>query len=844
MIMKFMGQRCFWFGHIMAAAVVVLDIVHGGMACADTSSVSRIEQIISRMTLSEKLGLLDGGGRSDARCVGYTRGVKRLGVPALCMGDGPAGVGNGLTSVTIFPAPISVAATWDTALAKQYGEAQAEEQKGKGRNVALLPTVNILRTPLWGRAAETLGEDPFLSSMLGTAIVEGVQSRHVIAMPKHFAANNQETDRFGDAPAWSAVDAIVSERALREIYLPAFEAVVHAGHAQSIMCAYNRINGKYACDNTYLLGILRNEWKFDGFVTSDWLFAGRSTVASIKAGQDQLMPGGINPYGLPDYYGPPLVQALKNHQVSTAEIDGMVRHVLNGMYRVGVTDAMGDQSGANVRTPAHSALAEQIAADGIVLLRNQHHVLPLSRHDRRIAIIGPDATTEQKITEPYGGFVPEDPAHPVLSPLQAIRALAGKREVVYAAGTEGVRSLPSLPASLIKDPDAQGDGWKVTVSGNGTHADVVQRHVTDMSVTRRPQRWDGILIAPENGTYRFSIAGGGQAAITIDGQAVAAYRKEEFNTVAQGSIKLVKGQPAHISVFYDPLTAILPLKLNLGWAPPSALRAQAVAAARKADIAVVFVNDEVSEGADRTTLDLPGDQNELVTAVAAANPRTVVVMNTAGAVLMPWRDKVSGILEAWYAGEGNGEAIANVLFGLVNPSGRLPETFPADATQGVVANTSTAELPGENLKVHYDEGILVGYRYYDAHSQRSAYPFGYGLSYTNFNISNVRMENNTVSFKVKNEGKQDGKTVVQMYVSFPKVAYEAPQQLKAFQKISLKVGESKDVIFPLSPEMFKTWDDKYHKWKVVVGEFKIYIGFSSRDHLEGSKNPIVLRSYL
>ncbi|WP_264812635.1 glycoside hydrolase family 3 protein [Gluconacetobacter sacchari] len=787
------------------------------------------------MTLAEKLGLLDGGGRSDARCVGYTLGVPRLGIPALCMGDGPAGVGNGLKSVTVFPAPIAIGASWDTALAVRYGAVQAEEQSGKGRNVALLPTINILRNPLWGRAAETLGEDPVLTSALGVAIVKGVQSRHVIAMPKHFAANNQETDRFGDAPDWKAMNAVVSERALREIYLPAFKAVVQDAQAGSIMCAYNRVNGQYACENRNLLRILRDEWHFGGFVTSDWLFAGRSTVASIKAGADQLMPGGKNPYGLPDYYGAPLVQALKQGAVDVADVNRMVGHVLNAMRRIGVEDASVDRSAADVRSQRHSDAARDFALAGIVLLRNAHETLPIGDDIRRLAIIGPDADDQRKITEPYGGFVPEDPAHVAVTPLQAIRRLAGRnREVVFQKGTEGVRPLPPLPLRLVWDEAHEVQGWRMSVQDQaGQAAPPTWAHVKDigdLSVLRhgRILRWDGFVTPDEGGVYRFSLAGGGAAKLLVDDKEVVSFQKEEFNAVSHGEVVLAKGRRTHLTVIYDPTSAILPLKLALGWAPPSSIRAAAVAAARKADMAIVFVNDEVSEGADRSGLGLPGDQDALITAVAEANPRTVVVMDTVAAVLTPWRNKVAGILEAWYGGERNGDAIADILFGRANPSGHLPLTFPADASQGVVS-TFRQQMPDRRMDVKYDEGIMVGYRYYDEHRQLAAYPFGFGLTYTSFAISHVKLETDSVSFDLKNIGKRPGDAVIQLYVGFPEGAGEPPRQLKTFIKSSLRPGQSRHMLMPLSGSMFQKWDDGTHAWRKIRGDYKIYLGFSSRD---------------
>ena len=794
--------------------------------------------LVRQMTLDEKLSLVDGGGHSDARCVGATPGIMRLGIPPLCMGDGPAGVGNGLHSVTMFPAPIALAAGWNTELATAYGAAQAEEQQGKGRNVALLPTLNILRSPLWGRAAETLGEDPVLTAQLGTAIIRGVQSRHVIAMPKHFAANNQETERFGDGPDWPAVDAVVSERTLREIYLPAFEAAVTTAGAQSIMCAYNRVNGVYACENRQLLDILRNEWNFTGFVTSDWLFAGRSTLASIRAGQDQLMPGGQNPYGLPDYYGEPLRQALKSGLVPAGDLDRMVGHILDAILRVGVTAPLPGASGTDVRTDVHASLARTVAGDGIVLLKNDAQLLPITGRDRRIAIIGPDADSQAQVTETYGGFVPPDPQHPLLTPLQAIRHRAFGRQVVYAAGTAGIQPLPPLPDASLDAPDGKGTGWTVrsfaSRDGNGP---ALQQHdgvhgldvAALMTAGARSARWDGSIMPTETGEYRVSIAGGGAATITIEGRAIATYTGEEFNTVAHGSVRLVAGHRVRIGVSYDAGTAILPKKLSLGWAPPSRLRAAAAAVAAHADIAIVFVSDIASEGADRTSLALPGDQDALIEAVAAANPRTVVVLNTVGPVLTPWRHHVAGLVEAWYAGEADGSAITDVLFGDRDPSGRLPETFPAQAGQGATA-IGPAVFPGIGLRVRYDENLLVGYRYFDAHHQEPAFPFGYGLSYTSFALSGLHADApRSVSVDLADTGSRAASSVVQLYVEYPAASGEPLRQLKAFQKIALRAGGHRRLRFVIDDAMLRTWNTVKHAWQIPPGRYRIHVGFSSRD---------------
>jgi beta-glucosidase len=367
------------------------------------SAQQRARAAVDAMTFDEKLSWLQGDTALDANgtginaCIGHLPAIERLGLPALCFGDGPAGVDNGLTRVTEFPAPIAGASTWDVELMNAYGTALGEEHAGKSRNVVLAPTINILRTPRWGRAAESLGEDPYLTGRLAVALIEGIQSRHVIATPKHFVANNQDTLRFGDAPAYSAIDVHVSERALREIYFPAFEAAVRESHAGSLMCSYNRVNGIYACEYPALDAVLRGEWKFDGFVVSDWYFGHRSTLAAARAGLDVSMPGGSGNFGFPAFYGKPLREAFTSGALPRERLDLMVENILRPVFRLGLIEhergdgAEGKRTAdSDVRTDAHRALALKIASRGVVLLKNRRALLPLSVNAGTVDVIGDD----------------------------------------------------------------------------------------------------------------------------------------------------------------------------------------------------------------------------------------------------------------------------------------------------------------------------------------------------------------------------------------------------------------------------------------------------------------------
>ncbi|NKJ42417.1 glycoside hydrolase family 3 C-terminal domain-containing protein [Novosphingobium sp. SG720] len=809
----------------------------------------RAALVVAAMTDEEKLRLLQGDTELDANgtgvnaCVGHISGIARLGLPSLCMGDGPAGVGNGMKGVTQFPAPVMGAATFDRALMQAYGQALGTEHAGKGRNVVLAPTINIIRTPKWGRLAETLSEDPYLAGQLGSAITAGIQSVGVIATPKHFVANNQEWLRLGDGPAYAATDALVPERALHEIYFPAFESVVKSARAGSIMCAYNRVNGRYACENPATLGQLKT-WGFDGFVVADWYFAHRSTVAAVKAGLDISMPGGVSPFGFAEFYGVKELKAARARgAIIEADIDGMVARIVTPMFRLGLVDRpVTGNANADVRDPAHLALSERIAEEGTVLLRNARGILPL-RPGRvaSVAVIGDDAGANVQTSERYGGFVKTEDIGGVRAPLDALKAALGPRVTVrYARGTLGIAPLPAMPASAFHDltaryyasPDWSGQPVVTRKEATIDYAEAGPKAGVAGLPALWSARWTARFIPRRAGTYRFSLNGGGEMALTIDGQRVVTIPKQSFRLVTHGTVWLDAGKPVALDLAYSNAPTLSANEVRLGWqAPDSTLIDEAVAAAKQAQVAVVFVADHVSEGADRTDLRLPGDQDALIEAVAAANPNTVVVLHTVGPVLMPWRDKVAGILAAWYPGEQAADAIAALLTGKANPSGKLPVTFPADETHG--PTDQPARYPGIGTTARYDEGILVGYRWYDAKRIAPLYPFGHGLSYTTFGYSSLTLVRDgqgwTVRVNVRNTGRVAGDEVAQLYVAMPAAAGEPPRQLKGFARVSLPPGEAATVSFPLASRDLSYWDEAAKDWRMAKGTYRIAVGASSRD---------------
>jgi beta-glucosidase len=794
---------------------------------ADTPE-QRAAGLVSQMTPAERVDLVASGDQ----------GVPRLGIPPVSGIDGPNGVGTASAGVTAFPNEVNIGASWDPALAFRFGAALGDETRAKGHTLLFAPTLNIVRTPLWGRAAETYSEDPFLTSSLVASEVRGIQSARVMAEPKHYAGNNQEIGRIGTPLATPGVDDRVSRRTLEEIYFPGFRSAVREGGAASVMCSYNRINGTQSCQNPLTLGILKG-WGLRGFVEPDAILAVRDTAAGANAGVDNFQIG--SPSGLK--------AAVAAGTVPQSRIDDAARRILTGMIRVGILDAPAPVAQPEASSAAHRDLAATISAQASVLLQNRRGVLPLGRGDRSIAVIGYDAGQGTQIEE--GGSAAVKPGAPIVTPLAGIRVRAPHgTDVTYAQGTRGVVSLPVVPASVLTPSSG---------SGQGLTASFYAPHVPDFSGTpvatrvdptidaknvlapgAGSARWTGTVTAPATGEYRFSLTVAGNARLFIGDKLVVSGDTEWINLnqgapdqTFHGLVHLTAGQKVPIRLEYATDASILGAELHLGWQPPEpGLRAQAVEAARKADVAVVFANDVTGEGMDRPSLSLPGDQDRLIEAVAKANRRTVVVLHTASAVLMPWHDKVAAIVEAWYPGQQSGDAIAKTLFGDVDPSGRLPVTFPASESQGPLAG-HPERYPGIANVAEYGERLLVGYRFFDAKAQRPLFPFGYGLSYTSWSLGRPKLTRDgdgyDVTVKVRNTGRRAGAQVVQLYVRAPAAAGEPPRQLKAFRKVFLGPHRSTKVRLALTRSSLQVFDETSNAFRAVPGEYRIYVGTSSRD---------------
>ncbi len=751
----------------------------------------RTAMLLARMSLADKINMVTGAGTTEPY-VFYIKAIPRLCIPAMGEEDGPNGVGDGLTGVTQLPAGVSLAATWDRALATQYGQVIGAEERGKGAMVNLGPTVNIDRDPRWGRSFEAFTEDPYLNAALAVGEIDGVQSTGEMSQVKHYAVYNQETNR--NTPA---DNVIISQRTLHEIYLPAFWAATKVARASSVMCSYATINGQYACQNDYLLrATLDQRWHFPGFVTSDYA-ATHSTVASADAGMDQEMPG-------PVYYGPALQKAVQSGQVARATLDQMVSRILGQLFRFNEFDnPPSGTTSATVTTPAHQALSAQVAEDGTVLLKNEGGTLPLrAAGGGSVAVIGPAASAAPVYTGGGSAYVTA-PFH--ATPLQGIQAAAGTgTSVSYTQGLPTDTSLTPIPGSALS-PAYTGTGF------GGSYT--------------------GTLTAPETGTYVLAFTNPTPYNVTylsLDGKEILANPGTPPVSTYSVGVNLVAGQKYTLKLSGSGGSA------KLSWATPSELApflSQAVSAAKAASTAVVVVSDDTqTEAADRASLNLPSAQNELISAVAAANPHTVVVIDAGAPVVMPWLSQVPAVVDAWYPGESNGTALADVLFGTTDPGGHLPVTFPVGLSQ--VPASTPAQFPGTGGQVQYSEGIDVGYRYYDARNETPLFPFGYGLSYTRFSFGHLEVAPGrdgqvAVSATVSNTGPVAGAEVAQLYLGDPATAGEPPRQLKGFTRITLQPGQSTTVRFLLTRHDLSYWDTAASRWVVPGGWFGVWVGDSS-----------------
>ena len=819
---------------------------------ADDHIYKQAQELLAVMTLDEKVSLLSGRGSYD------TQNIDRLNLPSLQLWDGPNGVrSNNNEPATAFPVGICMGSTWNPALIEKLGKALGKECRAFGVEVLLGPTMNIIRTPLNGRNFETFSEDPFFSGVMGTAYVKGLQSENVGASVKHFIANNQETNR-------QSVSAEISERTLREIYLPAYRRVIKEAQPFTIMAAYNQINGGHATENNYIMNsILRKEYGFTGVLLSDWGGV-KSTIQSLNASLDLEMPGPGN------YYEKPLRKALKKGTVTVDVIDQaalrMIQLILKTTNKkLNLNDSLYQFSDV---MEINKTIARKVAEESVVLLKNENKLLPINTEKvRSIAIIGPNAN---RSINQGGGSARVTAAYSV-TPLQGITALARKNniEVNYHKGVENHPAVPLMEAASLRlnsrseETGLQGEYYQ---SYNFTGAPFKTERDEELRIFGIIDEgifgsvlWTGDFIAKKSGEYRFSANPGlGKAKIFIDGKKVVLNEKGKpaFGGLLPapkiGNILLSSGRHS-IKVEYSAkpnfflsliLKIVMPgvadlLKkfrfLEIGCRLPEPEISLAIDLARNADMAIIVVGSSdnyESEGEDRPSMKLTGKQDELIESILKVNQNTIVIMNTGSPIEMPWVNQSPAILQVWLPGQEGGNAIANVIFGNVNPSGKLPVTFPKTLED----NPSHGYYPGDK-KVLYDEGIYVGYRHYDTKNVDPLFPFGHGLSYTKFDYGSIAGPSNitsgekiNLSITVKNSGQRKGQEVVQCYIRDLESSIDRPyQELKAFQKITLEASESKPIDILLDETALSFFDPGSNDWITEPGQFEILIGSSSRD---------------
>ena len=799
----------------------------------------KVDDLLKQLTLEEKIGLCSGTGSGSS-----FRGIPRLHIPDLQLTDGPRGP-HGAGPTTAFPAGVLLGATWNPDLIREAGTVMGNETRAGGRGILLGPGINIQRDPLGGRFFEYYTEDPYLNGRLAAAFVTGVQSEGVAACVKHYACNNREDNR-------NNYMSLVEARTLNEIYLPGFKSVVQDGHAWAVMTSANGVNGDFVSDSRALLnGILKRQWGFDGMVLTDWLQT-RSTEKAALAGLDVSMPGGDCGFAAP------LLAAVKAGRVPEAVIDDKARRVLRAYARIGLLDQRPLAAGAACNTPAHQSVARRVAAEGIVLLKNSQmkssrRLLPLTPDDlKSVLVLGPSADKRFCLPGLGGSSWVQGPYE--ITPLAGIRQVLGDK-VQYLV-TDNLGGFQPIPAEVVQAVDGtRGFGAKYFAQGSADP--VVQRtepQVNFMWEMRSPDQkippdgfraqFLGIILPPVTGTYAIRIVAGGEARLNVEGGPSAVVNRAAGRPSATVMVAMQKGKPYALRIDYtrQPGDAAL----SLTWEPPSVSQAWAAveAAARKADTVVVVGGIDHSldtEGQDRPDMHFPPAQETLINRVAQQNPKTVVVLiNGSPLELGGWLTHVPAVVEAWYPGMEGGNAIADVLFGHVDPSGRLPFSWPKrlEDSPSHLLGTQT------NDAVDYKERLLVGYRYYDTKNVEPQFPFGYGLSYTTFSFGplHAAQKNGKVSLNVtvKNTGPRDGIEAVQMYVRPLKPSVSRPiHELKAFGKISLKAGQSKRVDFTLNSDAFSYFNPAKNQWQLDPGPYEIQAGISSRQILSVAK--IVVR---
>ncbi len=786
----------------------------------------RVNTMLAKMSTAEKITLL--GGKDNF----YTQAIPSAGLPRLRMADGPLGVRNWGAS-TAYTAGIALAASWDTALAHRVGESLGNDSRARGVHFLLAPGVNIYRSPLNGRNMEYFGEDPWLSSRMAVGYITGLQSKGVSATVKHFAANNSEFDRHNS-------DSVVDERTLHEIYLPAFEAAVKEANVGAVMDSYNLINGAHATQNKVLnVDILRKQWGFKGVLMSDW-DATYDGIAAANNGLDLEMPSAkfMNAKNL--------VPALSSGAVTQATIDEKVRRILRTAIRFGWLDRDQLETDIPLLSPASSRVALDEALASITLLKNEGHLLPLEPgRQHSYVVLGPDAA----IPVVGGGGSSRVGSFFTDTILTAVTNLVGTHaKVYYIPGLPTAEHLfaetafTSATVSVYEGPNSTGaarstsnidhlDRWRE----NGNYGNDSGR-----SANGQTSVYHLAYTPATTGNYLLVTASPAQddTHVMVNGKEVLANAHHGGPSLpVSATISLEAGKPVQLEVRYFTHASGSRLSLGLRSADSEFTPAerQMIASADAAIVAVGLNASIESEGYDRA-FKLPWGQDALVAATAAINSHTIVDIEAGGAVdVHTWLDRVPVLLDSYYGGQSTGEALARVLFGQ-SPSGHLPMSWEREAEDNPTFNHYFEE-PGPGKKIPYGEGLFYGYRYYTSTHKQPLFPFGFGLSYTTFDLSNLKLTSSTqaghmltVEFDVRNTGKTPGAEVAQVYVGDPSAAAKRPlKELKAFTKVELDPGKSQHVSLALDRRSFSYWDETVHDWRMDSGRFDITVGNSSTD---------------
>ncbi|HEY9286497.1 MAG TPA: glycoside hydrolase family 3 C-terminal domain-containing protein [Candidatus Dormibacteraeota bacterium] len=822
-----------------------------------------VSQLVDNLTLEQKVRLLTG---ADAWTL---HAEPSIGLRPLVMSDGPAGVrgrsfDRSLPSSSL-PAPIGLGATWDEELIESLTFALGHEVRARGVDVLLAPTVNIIRTPLSGRAFECFSEDPLLTSRIAVAYVRGLQRAGVGATVKHYVGNDSETER-------RTYNAHISEAVLRELYLPPFEACVNEADVALVMAAYNSVNGAFMTANPILLrGLLKGEWAFDGVVVSDWT-AAQTTAPSALAGLDLVMPGPRGPWG------ELLISAVRTGAVPADAVDDKVARLLRLAMRVGALnghvspsvqadssipsprwrgEGQGEGNLVSDRELIDDRLLCEVTARSFVLLKNRNNLLPLQpRHLKRVALIGPNVGTPQ--TQGGGSIRVLPIVRP--DPAASLRSAVGDGVIVTV--DEGCVTWPTIPMSpkgAFRDPVTGEPGIHLEVRGaDGTV-------LRDTCFSSNVLTWWDELPAGVNvpgsqivmqtryeaaidGLHLIGASGIGLLRISVDGKAMAEARTLQPREIVEAfsrppevrvPVELRAGQTIDVRLEYRPEIrdyGFVTARLGVALAPDEdRLLDEAAKAAKDADVAILVVGSAdgtESEGYDRRTMSLPGRQDELIAHVAAANPRTIVIVNAGSPVLMPWADKVAAVMQVWLPGQAFGEALTACLLGTIEPGGRLPVSLPRTEADSPVlhAQPIAGELP-------YAEGLLVGYRGYDRRGVEPQYAFGHGLGFTEWDYESLEIDQPAgadhelgVTVKVRNTGNRVGREVVQLYLQGPDGDASRPLRgLVGFANVTADPGTVVAAHVTIPARAFSRWEDESHGWVVQRGPYRVHAGRSSRD---------------